>query len=468
MRRNFEQIMNQSPGSYIKNHAFPAITDPHASLMLSLQFQLEQSQWWSSEKLLEQQLLQLKLLVHHAFTTVPYYQDMAKAHGLKLPESLTLDFFHKIPPSTRFAIQAADTKLESLQSPVNHGSPQFSFTSGSTGKPIRFGKTMLTHTFWLAFALRDHLWHEQDFGGKLAVIRKFPKGVAEAPGGIHDANWGQVVSPIFPTGPACALNISSSLKQQLDWLNREQPDYLLSYPTNLVALIRYASEQNEPLPKLKQIRSVSEVLTDQARQLFDQVWHAPVTDIYTCEEAGYLAIQCSESGHYHVQSENVLLEIVDEHGLPCPAGKVGQVLITTLHNYLTPLIRYEVGDFAEFGAPCSCGRGLPVIRKIYGRRRNRLVLPSGDSVFPYFIENGHVYKDNGVKLYRFQCIQHSIEELELRLVLERPLTETEQAIVVKEMQYKLGYDFRVRFSFLDEIPSGSSGKFEEFISLVDS
>src|SRR5450830_892268 len=182
--------MNQLPRSHIKNHVFPAITDPHASLMLSLQYQLERSQWWPAEILLEQQMRQLKSLLQHAFTTVPYYQEIAKAHGLEIPEALTLDFFRQIPQSTRLAIQTADTKLETLELPADHGAPHFSNTSGSTGRRVRYGKTLLAHTMWLAFALRDNLWHQQDFSRKLGVIRWFPKGTAEAPDGIHDTIWG--------------------------------------------------------------------------------------------------------------------------------------------------------------------------------------------------------------------------------------------------------------------------------------
>jgi phenylacetate-CoA ligase len=271
---------------------------------------------------------------------------------------------------------------------------------------------------------------------------------------------------VFATGSGCLLNVVATLKQQLEWLRREQPDDLLSYPSNLVALVRYAAENNETLPPLQQIRTIGEMLTVEARAFIESAWQAKVVDVYTCEEAGYLAIQCPESGEYHVQSENVLLEIVDEHGLPCPPGKVGHVLITTLHNYLTPLIRYELGDMAEFGEQCSCGRNLPVIRKIHGRKRNRLILPTGESLFPYLGEYGDIQRATGVKISRFQCVQLSLEQVEIRLVAERPFTEAEQTIVAKNMQRNLGYDFEVTFQFFDEIPLGPTGKFEDFISHV--
>ena len=46
----------------------------------------------------------------------------------------------------------------------------------------------------------------------------------------------------------------------------------------------------------------------------------------------------------------------------------GRIVVTALNNFATPLIRYEIGDYAEVGEICSCGRGF---RPPTGRRRGR-------------------------------------------------------------------------------------------------
>ena len=104
----------------------------------------------------------------------------------------------------------------------------------------------------------------------------------------------------------------------------------------------------------------------------------PVHDNYTSREVGYMALQCPEHDHYHVQSEGVYLEILDESGRQCRAGEVGRVVVTPLHNFAMPLIRYDVGDYAEVGEPCPCGRGLPVLTRILGRQQDVLTLPTGE------------------------------------------------------------------------------------------
>jgi phenylacetate-CoA ligase len=459
-------MLNQSPISRLAGSTFPAFVDPHAAMQLALQYQLESSQWWSAEALQAHQFKQLRPLLAHAAATVPYYQQLFSARGLVFSEILTLAKFREIPISTRKAIQAAGSAIESTALATEQGAVEFAQTSGSTGRPVRFARTAVTQTLWLAFALRDHVWHARDFSGKLCAIRWFARGTAEAPQGVHNANWGVIVAPLFDTGSSAALNVVATLPQQLDWLERERPDYLVSFPSNLVALARHAKTSGISLPPLREIRTIGETLSDAARQLIADVWQTKVVDIYTCEEAGYLALQCPHTANYHVQSENVILEIVDDEGQPCPPGQVGRVLVTTLQNFATPLIRYDIGDMAEFGPPCPCGRGLPVIRKIHGRSRSRLRLPTGESVFPYLGEHGDITRETGVALTQFQCLQISVQEIELKLVMERPLNAAEQAKVAELMQRCLGYPFRITFSFPADIPRSPTGKFEEFISLV--
>ena len=62
-----------------------------------------------------------------------------------------------------------------------------------------------------------------------------------------------------------------------------------------------------------------------------------------------------------------------------------------------------------------------------------------------------------------QFVQRSLEELEIRLAVERPLTEDEQSNFGRHILDRLGYPFRLRWTFLPEISLSRSGKFEDFV-----
>jgi len=167
----------------------------------------------------------------------------------------------------------------------------------------------------------------------------------------------------------------------------------------------------------------------------------------------------------HVMSESVVLEVVREDGTPCAPGEIGRVLVTDLHNFATPLIRYEIRDFAEISATqCRCGRHLPLLKRIQGRYRNMLSLPDGRR---YWSMLGLRRFGEVAPIKQFQIIQRNLQELDVRVATLRPLTQTEQAAVINAVQQAVGHPFIMSLEVFDgALPAPASGKFEEFISLV--
>lgn len=362
----------QIPRSTVPGVVTPAIPGRMASLLLSVLYQFEQTQWLSPEALFFHQARQLRLLFAHAAQTVPFYRRRFADAGVDPAAEVTPETLQRLPVLRRDELQGAGEAIHAPSLPKSHGKRHGLETSGATGQPVRLFGTEITGLFWRACVMREHFWQGRDLDGKLGAIRWARKGVAKAPEGSRSDTWGAASGSIYPTGPAVLLNIASALQEQADWMRREQPDYLISLPSNLEALARHCIEKGIDFPNLKQVMTVGETISRQARDVVRQAWGVALKDSYSSEEGGYLAIQCPDHDVYHVQSENVLLEIVGDDGRPCAPGEVGRVLVTSLHNFATPLVRYELGDYAEAGAACACGRGLPVITRIPGRERNRL------------------------------------------------------------------------------------------------
>src|SRR3546814_9182283 len=84
-----------------------------------------------------------------------------------------------------------------------------------------------------------------------------------------------------------------------------------------------------------------------------------------------------------------------------------------------PMIRYAVGDLAEVGAPCPCGRGLPVLTRILGRARDMLVYPDGRRAWPLL---GDMFYTEITAIRQFQIVQHAIDDIEIKLVSTRRLS----------------------------------------------
>ena len=443
--------------SAVSGVSWPALPTPEAATLLALQYQFEQSQWWPLPKLEAKQFAQLREVLAHAAQTVPFYRERISAAGVDPSHDIDLATFMRLPLLTRRDIQRNGAALRSQILPQGHGQLVEHKTSGSSGEPLRVFGTQLDSLFWLSQTLRDHSWHGRDLGGKLCVIRSRVND-SEQPG------WGPATDALFVTGPSAILNIRSDPARQLEWLRQQDPDYLLSHPTNLRELARLSLREGIRLPRLRQARCFGETLPQDLRALCHDAWGVTVTDIYSAEEVGYIALQCPKHEHYHVQSEHLLVEILDDAGQPCPPGAIGRVVVTTLHNFAMPLIRYALTDYAEVGNACDCGRGLPVLTRILGRSRNMLVLPDGRRYWPSF----PIMRFADASIRQLQIIQRTPETIEARFVAERPLQANEERTLISAIQDALGFAFAVTLQPVAEISRTPGMKFEDIISLVSA
>lgn len=438
--------------------AWPALPGPGPALTAALLQQLEQSQWWPAEELRRQQLLQAGALLDHAYRQLPFYRDRLAEAGHLPGRPPTPEVWARIPILTRAELQQAGEALYCPELPEGHGATYELSTSGSTGRPVKVRGSRLTQLFYDVLTVREHLWHRRDFSGTLAAIRAFPDGVAVYPRGARNRAWGRALQGLFATGPSVMLSVGSRAEEQLEWLQRRQPDYLLTYPSALREVLLLCRERGIALPGLREVRTLSEVLPAATRELCREVWGLPIVDMYSTQEAGYLALQCPEREHYHVQSEAMLLEVLNPEGEPCGPGEVGEVVITPLMNFAMPLIRYAVGDLAEVGPPCPCGRGLPVLTRILGRSRDALVYPDGRKAWALIAEFNYTQIP---ALRQFQLVQHAVDDVEMRVVADRHLTEAEEAQLATWIQNRCWHAFPIRFTYHDEIPRSAGGKFQD-------
>jgi phenylacetate-CoA ligase len=129
--------------------------------------------------------------------------------------------------------------------------------------------------------------------------------------------------------------------------------------------------------KIEQFLTVSDRVDPQLRALISDVFGGRIIDRYSSEEFGYIALQCPVHDHLHVCSPSLVVEVVDDDGNACDVGVQGRVLVTSIHNSAMQLIRYDIGDIAEFGEPCEAGITWPVLNQVNGRVRDSITLPDG-------------------------------------------------------------------------------------------
>lgn len=438
-----DALSSQVPGIH-----WPAVVGTRDATVLSLLFQLEHSQWLSAAELQARQSPQLRALLTHARGHCPYYRN-------RLPNDVAS--WSEIPLLTRADLQTQADAIQAAAYPRAHGKTFDIATGGSTAEPITIRRTALTQLFWQAATLRDHLWHRRDCSATMAVIRQFPQAVDVT----KSRRWGGILQ----NGPMWLLPIATHVDAQLRWLQGIDPDILLTYPANLEALLAEMQRGQITLPRLCEVRTISGTVTPALRELCHNVLGMPLTDLYSAQEVGVIALQCPDSGLLHVQSEHLLVEVLNEQGQHCREGEVGQVVVTDLHNFAMPLIRYALCDWAEVGPSCPCGRGLPTLRRVLGRTRNMAMSPGGRPFWP--VLEARRLLEVIPHLRQYQFVQTTVDAISVTLVCT-PAPTAEQLLGLQTvLEQALGHAYRWTWQF-QEVPISptASGKFEEFVSLI--
>jgi len=435
---------------------WPPIVTGETAALAALSFQLEQTQWLPADAIIRRQHEQLVNTAAHAAAHSTHFRSRLQVAGLKPEQLSTPHALRRLPVMRRRDVQSAGAALFCTQIPRAHAPVAEARTSGSSGEPVVVKRTAVTQLMWLAMTLREHLWQKRDFRGKLAVIRaNLPRDNKDLP------TWGPPASLLFETGSSHGRSIATDSVALAEWLQSINPDYLLAYPTSLAALLDQFEQRGLKLPNLRQIRTIGEMLTTEIRDAAQRVLGVGIADTYSSEEAGIVALQCPDSGLYHVMAESLIVEVLDERDEPCTPGKIGRVVVSDLHNFATPLIRYDIGDYAETAESCSCGRGLPALRRIVGRRRNMVRLPDGRTFWPLV---GFARYRDIAPIRQYQLIQRDLELIEVRLVSDAPLTAEQERQLGDVIRKALGFPFDFRFIyFAEQIPRGPGGKFEEFV-----
>ena len=150
-------------------------------------------------------------------------------------------------------------------------------------------------------------------------------------------------------------------------LNDFAPTVLATYPTAAALL---ADEAGSGALRIapREVWTGGETLSPTVRAHIAQGLDCPVRNSYGASEFFTMGWECAH-GHMHLNADWVILEPVDEHHRPVPAGQPScSALLTNLANTVQPLIRYDLGDQVTLQAgPCGCGSPLPVIQ-VQGRQ----------------------------------------------------------------------------------------------------
>jgi phenylacetate-coenzyme A ligase PaaK-like adenylate-forming protein len=406
---------------------------------------LLKSQYWNAEQMRAYSDSRLERVLRSS-GAIPFYRSR---FGRRIP---TAEEFSQLPILRRAEIPELNRSVREA-----HPGERLArdWSSGSTGMPVEFLFDASHQRSRFAARLRylrENGWNHWRRTAWLVQLNSFAEDAPDSRLLHHRL--------IAARNPHCALD---DFGRQFAWLRKTDPDYLYTLPSNLEGLLPRFEEARLRLKSLRRIFTGGEVIDQALRERVEQVFGVAIADNYGSTET-FPAWQCP-TGSYHINAEHVLVEVLDENAAPVAFGGMGRVVLTTLENHLMPLVRYEIGDYVETAPDrCACGRSLPAIRAVLGRKLSLFRLRGGAMVSPWPLTG---YLKAHRELKQFQIVQKTADRYVVRFVADRPLAQMVEDQIRSGFFRVLGSDIAVEFEQVKEIPRTRSRKYMTALSELD-
>jgi len=415
---------------------------------------------WSEKELREYQLRHLRQVVSYAYTRVPFYHSLLKNAGLHPRDIRTLEDLSRVPIT-----QKAKLRSQPRESLVSQEFLQRRMrvvtTSGSTGTPFKVYMSGKEDDWRKAIYMRANVCCGQRPRDKWLVIV----------GPNHFSNVTRL-QRILRVYTRMCVSVFEDAAVQLSVARSLKPHVLDGYSSSMLMLAREMKKSGYDDLRPRVVFGNAEVMPKVSQKYVEEVFRAPYYDQYGCAEFNRTAWQCPEKTGYHMDEDSVITQFVDESGNEVSPGDRGEIVYTSLFSYSMPFIRYQVGDL---GVPsdekCPCGRILPLMKDVEGRKDSLIVLPGGQTLSPrVFTVAMSMYK-HYEKIGQFRVVQKNLDFLEI-LIKTTDLNVDKQVMeeeLVAHFKATLGLEehgMGLGVKFVEEVPPYKSGKLMSVVSEV--
>lgn len=402
----------------------------------------------------------LKAQLFNAWLTVPYYRQLLSDVGVVVDGVVNLDNFAGVPLLTKAMIRS---NWEQLCTQAGSSSRvRTNYSGGSTGEPVPLLQDALYRRWGMA---SSEYYYERVHGIDEPNVRKVLLWGSERDTlqqrksmGARVANW------LTRTVLLNSFRMTrADMERYIQTINGFKPTFIRGYTSSLAELAGYVLSSGALTHHPDFAISTAEPLTDGLRHRIGGAFGCHVHSFYGSRECSNIAGEC-QHGLHHVFSHNHWVEIVDGNGDAVAEGEEGRVLVTTLHNRVMPLIRYDIGDRAVKGpGACECGWDTPTLQAVVGRTADHFRLRDGTKIYGDFFTH-LLYGQARLEAFRF--VQEEYEKIRIEIVPGDALNVAERESIESRVRQVMGKSMLVTWVECDDRPLTAQGKRLYTISLV--
>jgi phenylacetate-CoA ligase len=397
--------------------------------------------------------------VAHAYESVPLYRKLFDLHRLH-PRHIRGTADLELIPFTDKAEMRRQGPAGVLARGHDPERLLLVRTSGSSGEPFTIRRTWLEDKLQYLLRLRTFRAFGVRPRDRVAVV-----GVAGRPATGDRKTVGRSLRALgfhrrhLIDGLQEPAQVAAQLREA-------RPEVLVGLPA---MLDRLTAPELADLVRQVRPRVVivgGEVATPAMRLRIRETFAAPLYETYASHEIPLMAWECRHSGDLHTCDDGALVEVLRD-GRAVQPGNRGEVVVTNLHAYAMPFIRYRIGDLATRGAPCGCGAPFSTIAEIQGRMIDYFPLPDGRMLHPYEIVSRLVWGPREW-IKQYQLVQERRDRVVLYAVADEPPSPERLGEFGRIVRPLLGAGVEFEVLLVSRIPLESTGKLRPSRSLVES
>lgn len=402
------------------------------------------------------QLKKLKALLIHARQSCDFYRRTWEAQGFRPEQMKHVSEIAQLPVLTKQVIQ---DNYDGLVAKGYGDTNIRKTTGGSTGIPFRFELDMESHERRQAVMWRGYGWLGAPLGRKSTYLWGADltpkKGLAKIKDVLFHRFYNRIILNSFEM-------TEDNLGDYVASINAAKSPVIVSYVNPLVTLAEFIVDKGLEVYQPESILTGAEPLYDYQRRIIERAFNAPVYNTYGCREFMLMAAENPSRDGLHINQDHLVLELIGDDGLP---AKSGDVVVTDLHNFGFPLIRYATGDRAT-AADDHDFQGLPLskLQSIDGRKLDAIKSSEGKIIPGEFFP--HLIKDFDF-VRRFQVVQKEISGIVLKMECFTTPRDQQLDELARAIKQLAGAGFEVKFELVDEIPLTASGKYRVTVSDLD-
>jgi phenylacetate-CoA ligase len=352
---------------------------------------------------------------------------------------------------------------ERLSLGYNEKSVYLNKTSGSSGHPFVFAKDRFCHALTWASNIYRFGWYGIDFNTSYqARFYGIPLDfIGNKKERVKDFLSRRYRFSIF--------NLSDEvLERFLKDFKSKKFDYINGYTSSIVLFAKFLQKKNIVLkticPTLKVCMVTSEMLFEKDKLLLEKQFGIPIVNEYGASELDLIAFQNTE-GEWQINSETILVEILDENNQAVPNGTSGRIVITSLFNKAHPFIRYNIGDIGILDEKSTLKK--PILKKLIGRTNDVAILPSGKKspgLTFYYVTKSIIEDDGNVK--EFVIKQTQIDHFIVEYISDSELNEEQIEKINKAVALYLEPNLHFTFNRKTTLERSNRGKLKQFTSFI--